>query len=87
MELFFGAFRKPYHFTFLATKEIFITPKTWQMFYMKHGHLYKRKYMLNKLQMLKMVTQAMKTHILDSATAGHEDSLNWTSLVEFLKLR
>ena len=28
----------------------------------------------------------MKTHVLGSATAGHGDSLNWTSLVEFFKL-
>ena len=41
--------------------------------------------MLDKLQMSKMVTQAIKIHILGSATAGHGDSLNWSSLVEFFK--
>ena len=32
-----------------------------------------------------MVTQAMKTYILGSATAGHGDRVNWTSLIEFFK--
>ena len=33
-----------------------------------------------------MVTQVMKTHILGSATARHESSSNWTSVLEFFKL-
>ena len=36
MQLFLGAFDKHYHLTFLATKELFIVPKIWKMFYMKY---------------------------------------------------
>ena len=36
---------------------------------------------------IKIITKAMKTHILDSATAGHGDSLNLITLLKFFKLR
>ena len=34
-----------------------------------------------------MVTQAMKPHILASATAGHGSSESWTRLGKFLKVK
>ena len=86
MQVFFGAFRNITILLFLATKEIFIIQKTLQMVDMKHVHLNRRKCMLNSLQKSKMVTLAIKTYILGSATAGHGDRLNWTSLIEFFKL-
>ena len=86
MQLFLEHFGNITLLLFFATEKIFINPKTWQMFYMEHVHVYRRKHMLSKLHMSKMATQAMKTYILGSAAAGHGESLNRTTCVDFHQL-
>ena len=77
----FRAFQKRDHFTFLVTKNIFIIPKTWKMFFMKYMHLYRRKHVLNYLQILKTkLWHAMKL-------AGQGSNKSFTRLVNLFKMK
>ena len=88
MQQFFRAILKRYHITFFGYKKLIYHPIDLENdIIMKNMHLYMRKHVFNYLKIEKMVTLAMTTHILASATAGHGSSESYKRLLKFLRVR